>query len=111
MSRFDEAKRLNYLQTVEQRMTQASQQLAGFSQSVQDVYANWQGYVPLEGDATQLEASRVAFAAKARELVDARKMNLALALDIIAGGMKDEQGNPLTRQNLLDELAAIVIPG
>jgi hypothetical protein len=50
MSRFDEAKRLNYIETTEQRMTQASQQLAAFSQSVMDVYANWQGYVSLETD-------------------------------------------------------------
>ena len=108
MSRFDEAKLLNFLNTTEQRMSQSSQQLAGFSQSIQDVYANWLGYVELETDAIALEASRAAFAQKARELVDARKASLASALDIIAGGMQDANGDPLTRQNLLDELAAVV---
>lgn len=108
MSRFDEAKRLQFIQTADQRMAQASQQLAGFSQSVADVYANWQGYIQTEIDETELENSRVSFAAKARELVDARKANLAQALDIIAGGMRDSNGDPLTRQDLLDELAAVV---
>lgn len=111
MSRFDQAKRDTFVANVESRMDQASSQLATFSQTVVDVFGNWQQYVALEGDATELEASRVAFASKARALVDARKTNLALALDIIAGGMRDENGDPLTRQDLLDELAAVVIPG
>lgn len=88
-------------------MGQASQQLAGFNQSVLDVYANWSGYTSLEDDTDQLELARVDFAAKARELVDARKAGLAMALDIIAGGMRDGNGDPLTRQALLDEVAAI----
>lgn len=107
MSRFLEVKRAKLVETTEQRMTQASQQLAAFNQSVLDIYANWAGYTAIEEDATELESARVDFAAKARELVDARKSGLAQALDIIAGGMRDAEGNPLTRQNLLDEVAAI----
>ena len=107
MSRFTEAELYEFVNTTDQRMKQASSQLSGFSQSVQDVYANWVGYLQREGDATQMEESRVAFAAKARTLVDERKTALAYALDIIAGGMRDAEGNPLTRQNLLDEIAAV----
>jgi hypothetical protein len=107
MSRFTEAELYNFVNTTDQRMSQASQQLAGFSQSVQDVYANWVGYVTRETNETQLAESRVAFATKARALVDSRKAAFAAALDIIAGGMMDAQGNPLTRQNLLDEIAAV----
>lgn len=108
MSRFLEVKRSKLVDTTEQRMAQASQQLAAFSQSVLDVYANWAGYTAIEADAAELEAARVDFAAKARELVDSRKAGLAQALDIIAGGMRDAQGNPLTRKALLDEVAAVV---
>jgi hypothetical protein len=107
MSRFTEAELYKFVQTTEQRMEQASQQLAGFSQSVSDVYANWVGYMTRESDEDQLKESRVAFAAKARTLVDDRKAALATALDIIAGGMVDAEGNPLTRQDLLDEIAAV----
>ena len=107
MSRFTEAELYKFVQTTEQRMEQANQQLAGFSQSVQDVYANWVGYLTREGDEDKLEASRVAFAAKARTLVDAQKAAFATALDIIAGGMRDSEGNPLTRKDLLDEIAAV----
>jgi len=107
MSRFTEAELYNFVSTTEQRMSQASQQLAAFSQSVQDVYANWLGYTSRETDEAQLLQSQLAFAAKARELVDARKAALAQALDIIAGGMIDVEGNRLTRQDLLDEIKAV----
>ena len=107
MSRFDEAQRQQYVLTVEQRMATASSQLASFSQSVQDVYANWLAYKNLETDAAEQLAANDAFATRARTLVDDRKAALAIALDIIAGGMKDGNGDPLTRQDLLDELAAV----
>ncbi|MDM4014957.1 hypothetical protein [Roseiconus lacunae] len=107
MSRFDEQKRQKFIETVDVRMSQASSQLAAFSQSVSDVYANWLGYKSLESDQTELTQASVAFAGKARGLVDDRKIALAHALDIIAGGMIDGEGEPLTRQDLLDELAAI----
>ena len=107
MSRFLEVKRSRLVDTTDQRMTQASQQLAAFNQSVLDIYANWAGYTAIEADAAELEAARVDFAAKTRELVDSRKAGLAQALDIISGGMRNAEGNPLTRQNLLDEIAAV----
>jgi hypothetical protein len=104
---FTESEKLELAKTTEQRMSQASQQLAAFNQAVLDVYANWSGYVVRETDETKLEAARVRFAAKARELVNARKVGLAQALDVIAGGMLDAEGNPLTRQDLLNELAEV----
>lgn len=107
MSRFNEAKRLKFIETTEQRMAQAGTHLSAFSQSVFDVYANWQGYRALEADETELAEAFSDFASKSRELVDSRKVNLAHALDIIAGGMVDTDGAPLNRQALLSELAAV----
>lgn len=107
MSIFVESDKFDYVKTTGQRMTQASQQLGAFNQAVLDVYANWSGFVSLESDAEKLESARGDFAVKARALVNERKAGLAQALDIIAGGMRDAEGNPLTRQNLLDEIAAV----
>lgn len=107
MSRFNETKKDEYVRTADQRMAQASQQLAAFSQSVLDVSANWYGYASLETDQAELLSTAVEFRAKNRQLVDDRKTALAHALDVIAGGMANEQGEPLTRQDILDELAAV----
>lgn len=107
MSRFTESKRLTYIANTEQRMAQASQQLAGFSQAVLDVYANWVGYLQLEQDVDAVAESRAEFAVKARELVDSQKAAFAVALDIIAAGMRDAEGNPLTRSDLLAEIQLV----
>lgn len=110
MSRFSEAELLNHISEVDRRMGQAKDQMLAFTSSVtQGVYPRWSKYVGLESDTDSLEASRGVFAAKARTLVDECKVSLAAALDIIAGGMRDSEGEPLTRQDLLNELAAVVV--
>lgn len=109
-NRFSQAELLNHINEVDRRIDQAKQQMLSFSSSVVDgVYPRWSKYVQLENDPDTLEDSRVEFANKARILVDECKPSLAAALDIIAGGMRDENGNPLTRQDLLDELASIIV--
>lgn len=111
MSRFSEAELLNHITEVERRMDQAKQQMLSFSSSVTEgVYPRWAKYVGLENDSNALEASRVVFANKARDMVDECLPSLAAALDIIAGGMRNSEGEPLTRQDLLNELAAVVVP-
>jgi len=110
VSRFDQAELLNHVSEVDRRMDQAKQQMLSFTSSVTEgVYPRWAKYVGLESDSDSLDASRVVFAAKARTLVDECKVSLAAALDIIAGGMRDAEGNAMTRQDLLDELAAVVV--
>lgn len=111
MSRFDQAELLNHINEVDRRMDQAKQQMLSFASSVTEgVYPRWSKYVALEDDTESLEASRTVFAGKARTLVDECKPSLAAALDIIAGGMRNSEGEPLTRQDLLNELAAVVVP-
>lgn len=111
MSRFSEAELLNHITEVDRRMDQAKQQMLSFASSVTEgVYPRWAKYVGLESDADSLEASRVVFASKSRTLVDECKGSLAASLDIIAGGMRNSEGEPLTRQDLLNELAAVVVP-
>lgn len=111
MSRFSEAELLNHITEVDRRMDQAKLQMLSFTSSVTEgVYPRWAKYVGLETDADSLEASRVVFASKARDMVDECLPTLAAALDIIAGGMRDDEGEPLARQDLLDELAAVVVP-
>ena len=111
MSRFTDTEITTYISNIQGRMTAASNSMGQFNQSVQDVYANWAGYLNAESDASLEAASRVDFAAKARTLVDNNKAGLAMALDIIAGGMLDAEGNPLTRQDLLTEIAAVPSQG
>lgn len=110
MSRFSEAELLRHISEVDSRMDQAKQQMLSFTSSVTEgVYPRWVKYVGLESDADSLEASRVVFADKARTLVDECKLPLAAALDIIAGGMRNAEGEPLTRQDLLNELSNVVV--
>lgn len=103
MSRFLDAKIFQTTSIIDQRMAQASQQLASFNQSVPDVLTNWQLYASLEPSQEALVASGIEFSAKAKELVDNRKAGLVQAWDILAGGIiKDEQGNVMTRWDLID---------
>ena len=104
---FKDAKKYQFLTNVEQRQNQTQQQFLSACQSTFDVYANWQGYVANETVTADRDVSYLEFAAANRELVDAVKTNLAYALDVIAGGCVDVNGDPLSRQDLLDELAAV----
>lgn len=104
---FKDAKKLNFLTTVEQRQKQTQQQFLAACQATGDVYANWLGYKANEADSAAIAATSLEFATANREMIDAVKGQLALALDIIAGGTVDGEGNPLTRQDLLDEVAAM----
>jgi hypothetical protein len=111
MSRFTDTEISQYISNISGRMSNASSSMGQFNQSVQDVYANWLGYLNAESNESLEAESRVDFAAKARTLVDNNKAGLAIALDIIAGGMMDADGNPLTRADLLAEIAAIPVQG
>lgn len=103
MSRFLDAKIAQTTTIIDQRMSQASQQLGSFSQSTADVLVNWQLYASLEPSQQTLIASGVEFSAKAKALVDDRKAGLVQAWDILAGGIiADEQGNAMTRWDLID---------
>lgn len=111
MNRFNQADLLIHIAEVDKRMIQAKRQMLDFASSItQGVYSRWTKYIEVEPDSAALEASREVFAAKARDMVDECLIPLAAALDIIAGGMRDTDGEPLTRQDLLDELSAVIVP-
>lgn len=63
-------------------------------------------YEALEDDATRLEATRADIASRVRSLVDAKKTALKTTLSDLASVMRDGNGDPLTLQDLLDEIAA-----
>lgn len=107
MSKLDQGQMIEYLDTARKRMQVLGQQIQQLKQTASDIKSNWDGYVSLESDPAELQASGASFAARSRTMVDLRKADLAHTLDIIAAGMVDAQGNTLTRQDLLDELAAV----
>ena len=103
---FSEARKNQFLLTVEQRQKQTEQQFLSACQSTSDVYANWLGYTNLETDETSLAVTYGEFS-DANNAMIANVVNpLAIALDIIAGGTMDDNNVVLTRQDLLDMLAA-----
>lgn len=107
MSRFIEAKRLSYITTIEQRIRTADAHTEGLCVAVNDVYANWLGYHQTGDAESELAAATAHFAGLTEQFVTSRAAGLAQAFDIIAGGMRDPQGNPRTRQYLLDLIAAV----
>lgn len=105
--KFVEAQKIQKLQTLMARMGQAVQNMASFNQGILDCAAIWQGYAAIEDDAESLSATSNRFAASTRESFDAQKTGFALSLDILASRMLDGQGQPLTRDALLGELATV----
>lgn len=106
-SQFKQIERTEIVRTLLQRLTNAETHIKTFNQQVADAATEWAKYLATNPDTETRNATGLDFAAKSRELVDARKAALAASLDILAASMIDGEGNPLTRQNLLDEIAAV----
>lgn len=101
LDRITENKRNQFITNLEQRMASAGSQMAGFNQSVADVHANLLGYYGTSPDPDEITATIASLAGVVQSFVDNHKTGLAASLDTIAGSLGK------TRQQLLDELAAV----
>lgn len=101
--------KIEKLQATEQRMAQAKAQMLNACQTILDVNNNWQAY-KLADDAAGIAANSLEFSEDAKAMTAELVGPLATALDIIAGGSLSIDGDVtspvLTRQDLLDQLAA-----
>ena len=108
---FTQNEKLTRLQTTEQRMTQAKSQMLAACQTIVDVNNNWQAYKAADS-AENIAVNALEFSADAKALTAELVGPFATALDIIAGGSLSIDGDVtspvLTRQDLLDQLAAYV---
>lgn len=111
MSRFTEAKRNEIATAINSQMKAAAGHMTSFANDVQAVKTKWTAYVATEPDSGELLGAGLEFAAKCQDLVDNNKTKLAHALDVIAAGMVDGEGQPLTRQDVLDIIAEIPAAG
>lgn len=110
MSKFDDVKQKKYLETLQQRMVQVKNTNSALLQALRDARANWAGYAALEADSTELEAAFASYSADIAVMWADAKVELAEALDILAGGLLDGQGQQKTRADLIAEIAAVVLP-
>lgn len=92
---------------VRKGLENAPAHLANFVQSVKDVQANLAGYVGTSPDANELSETSGDLTSRVQTLFDDNKAGLAEALTIIAGRMVDQDGNALTLQDVLDQIAAV----
>lgn len=111
MSRFTEAKRNEIATAISRQMKTAASHMTSFANDVQAVKTKWAAYVATDPDPSELTSAGLEFAAKCVDLVDNNKTRLAHALDVIAAGMVDGEGQPLTRQDVLDIIAEIPAAG
>lgn len=104
--------KIEKLQATEQRMAQAKAQMLNACQTILDVNNNWQAYKLADDDAVSIAANALEFSDDAKAMTAELVGPLAVALDIIAGGSLSIDGDinspVLTRQDLLDQLAAYV---
>ena len=103
--------KLTRLQATEQRMSQAKTQMFNACQTILDVNNNWEAYKAADS-AENIVVNSLQFSADAKAMTAELVGPLAIALDIIAGGSLSIDGDinspVLTRQDLLDQLAAYV---
>ena len=110
---FEFNKKVSSLQSVEERMVQASQQGPGFCQTVISVDAHWQRYKEAESDATELIANSLQFSADAKAMTADVVPKFAEAFAIIAGGSLSVDGDVnsdrLTVRDLCEQIVASAI--
>lgn len=107
MSKYSEAAKLDFLARVAAGVKQFPSIVKSCKQTAKDIQANWLGFASREEDQAELLSTGLAFAQDARAKWDVSKADLAHALDVVASCLADHNGNPLNRQALLDEIAAV----
>lgn len=105
VSAINEAQRSTEILASANDQANAAKALDSFLSLVASSKARRLAYEALENDPVRLEATREDIASRIRVLVDAKKSTLKTALTDLANVMRDVNGNPLTLQNLLDEIA------
>lgn len=113
MSDLLEAEKREHLDELRRRMKQAKEQFENAYATAADLKRRWDAYAELETDPARLQATAADYSARIRGFIDDPKCGkapMAMLLDLLAHRIVDSEGEPLTRQDLLNELAAVQVP-